>query len=621
MLHARLCGRQVRGLLITAVLAAGTALLLPPSPAAAADDTASAETLSRSGRHAEAGRMYEQQAQHIFRAWDTRLTLLAAREYLAAGRTSDAERMLREVEGPLRGDDAVLYGRVKAEIALANGNGAAALAALEGIPKPWPAPLATELLLLQAQADFSAGRTLDGIRAFEERARLLSAVDEREENYRLLVDALQRSGAASAVPVGATDSDRAWIELTKIRASTADASTAQRGADWRMRHPNHPGTLLLPQVTTGTAAGPAPPALPAGAPAAVALLLPLSGRQQASGAAVRDGFIAGYLAQPDAAPRVLVYDTAALGAGPAYQKALSDGAQFVVGPLTKEDVAALAGQQQLPVPTLALNGFGGGGAAPAFLYQYTLDPEQEAREVARRIAADGHSRGIALFPRSPWGERLSAAFTAELATTGVVLMSAEYYEPGTRDFSGALRAALGRFGGAGDRTDGKPPPRRDPAAETREGPQFAFIAATAQAARALRPQLRFQMTYDLPVYATSDAWDPSARAAADLEGMTFPEMPWILHDGQGAPALWGVLQQEWAAEGRGRLRLYAFGYDAVELMTQLRSGHATSTIDGLTGRLTLGSDGRVQRELDWARIEGGRPQPIGTLAAPPPSAP
>ena len=35
----------------------------------------------------------------------------------------------------------------------------------------------------------------------------------------------------------------------------------------------------------------------------------------------------------------------------------------------------------------------------------------------------------------------------------------------------------------------------------------------------------------------------------------------------------------------------------------------------------VGPEGRVQRELDWARIEGGRPQPIGATTAPLPSVP
>lgn len=611
MLHARLRGRQVRASLLAALLCTVAALLqAQPAAAARGDDLAAADRLSRSGQHAEAGEAYEKLARRAFLGIDARVSLLAAREYLAAGRLADAERLAAQAAGRARGDDAVLLARVRAEIALARGDYAAALAALATVREPWPAPLAAELLQLRARAEFGAGRTLEGIRSLEERALVLGAADAREENYRLLMDELAGSPAAT-VPAGATERERGWIELAQMLAPGAvdAAGLARSAADWRQRHPNHPGADFLPQhVTSGAGAA---AVLPVSAPDAVALILPLSGRQQALGVAVRDGFLAASLADPAAAPRVRVYDTVGPGVGPAYQQALADGAQFIVGPLTKDDVETLATTQALPVPTLALNSYPG-AMPPPFLFQFSLDPEEEARAVARRIAQEGHARGIALFPRSSWGERLYAAFTEELQSTGVALTSTQFYDAGARDFSGPLRAALGRFGGAGDRRDGKPAPPRDPVAEARDGPQFAFVAASATTARALKPQLRFQMTYELPVYATSDAWDPSSRAGADLEGLTFPEMPWILYGGQGASELWNVLHDEWAGAGRGRLRLYAFGFDAFQLMRSLRGSVTGIGVDGLTGELAISPDGRVQRQLEWARIEGGRPQAAGT---------
>ncbi len=94
-----------------------------------------------------------------------------------------------------------------------------------------------------------------------------------------------------------------------------------------------------------------------------------------------------------------------LGAELAYRNAVADGAGIVVGPLTREDVARLVATQSMPVPTLVLNSQDGEGTIPAFMYEFTLDPEQEARAAARRIVADGHTHGIALFPRTSWGER------------------------------------------------------------------------------------------------------------------------------------------------------------------------------------------------------------------------
>ena len=595
-------GRQVRDLLYAAIAAAAVAFAAPASADQGAE-LARAEALSRAGQHDAAATIYEQQARRLLRAWDTRIALLAAREYLEAGRPADAARVLDRVQDA-RGDDAVLEARLRAELALSRGDGPAALAALSRIPRPWPAPLAAELLLLEARADFVAGRTLDGIRAMDERGLELGSADARAANDRLLLEMLRSAPGGASVPAGASETERGWIELAAMDPAGTDAVAARRAADWRARYPNHRGAALL---SASYASGAAPVAGTGATATRVALLLPLSGKQQSAGFAVRDGYVAASLAHGGDA-EVRMYDTAASGPAAAYRQAIADGAGLVVGPLTREDVAALVAEQSLPVPTLALNGWSGPGTPPAFLYQYSLDPEQEARAAARRIAADGLSRGVALFPRGAWGDRIEAAFADELAGTGVALLSTARYAPGSRDYSGALRLALGRYGGAGERGAAA---KRDAAAESRDGPQFVFLAATSATARALVPQLRFQMTYTVPVYATSDAWDPGVRSVPDLDGLIYPEFPWVLHGGQGAPELWELLGKQWSTRARGRVRLYAFGHDAATLAADIGSGRAAWTVDGLTGALALGGEGRVTRTLDWARIVGGRPQPAG----------
>jgi outer membrane PBP1 activator LpoA protein len=625
MLHVTLRGRQVRSWLSALCLVAVvSAMPLDAAHAARPADPAQAEALARSGQHAEAAQLYEQAARRGFMSWDARLALLAAREYAAAGQYGPAERMLAKAEGRARGDDAVLLARIEAEIALARNDPARALAALQTLPTPLPAPVAVDLLALRARAEFAAGLTLAGVRSLEERGRIVGTADARAANDRLLADQLAQHPAPVAVPPSATESERAWLELGQLMAAAdgADsAAIARRSADWQARHPGHPGAAFLPRAS-GESPSTTPPAGPTEGSAVIALLLPLSGRQQAAGMAVRDGVMAAWFAAPAAGrPAIRVYDTATGGPVAAYQRAVSEGGSLVIGPLTREDIAAVVAAQPLPVPTLALNAYPT-DAPPPFLFQFSLDPEQEAREVARRIAADGLVRGVALFPRSAWGQRLEAAFAAELQATGTtLLMSSQYYEPGARDFSDALRAALGRFGGAGDRSDdrSRPAPHRDPVAEAQAGPQFAFVAATPQAARALRPQLRFQMTYDLPLYTTSDAWDPSVKSAADMDGLVYPEMPWILFGGQGAPELWETVNSTWSRASRGRLRLYAFGFDAYRLAGELRGNVHAIGLDGLTGPLEIGADGRVQRQLRFARIEDGRPQPLGTSVPPLPA--
>ena len=586
---------------------------------------AQADALAREGQHLEAAVRYEQLARRGFMNWDAATALLAAREYVIGGAVNDSQRLADKVRSRVRSDDerAMLAG-VDARVALERGDAARALGILRALPQPWPAASAPELLALRGQAEIATGDALGGVRTFEERAALLASPAARAENDRLLYDHLLQRPPGPVTAAGVSERERGWLELPAIvTAGSNDAAHAATVAAWMAQHPGHPGTAFLPN------AGQAQPGFATfgGGPAtSIALLLPLSGKQQSAGSAVRDGFAAAWFASSsaDTRPRIEMYDTATPGAAAAYQRAIVDGARMVVGPLTKEEIAAVIASQPagLPVPTLALNSAAmtPGMTTPAFLYQFALDPEQEARAVARRIADDGWVRGVALFPDNTWGQRVHDAFVQELQAAGsVTLMSSQYYAAGARDFSGPLRAALGRYGGAGDRSSNpsQPLPPRNAVNEQASGPQFAFVAATPQAARAIRPQLRFQMTYDLPLYATSDAWDPSVRAAADMDGMVFPEMPWLLYGGQGAPELWDALQEDWSTRARGRLRLFAFGYDAFRLAQQLgSSGGIAAGVDGLTGMLELNrADGYVQRSLQFARIESGKPQAAGSTAA------
>jgi outer membrane PBP1 activator LpoA protein len=99
-----------------------------------------------------------------------------------------------------------------------------------------------------------------------------------------------------------------------------------------------------------------------------------------------------------------------------------------------------------------------------------------------------------------------------------------------------------------------------------------------------------------------------------MEGLVYPEMPWVLYGGQGATELWDLLHGAWSEVGRGRLRLYAFGYDAFRLTGELRSAARSFGLDGLTGELDVAPDGRVLRRMEWASIQGGRPLAAGSSA-------
>ena len=185
-------------------------------------------------------------------------------------------------------------------------------------------------------------------------------------------------------------------------------------------------------------------------PRQVALLLPLSGRAASAGFAVRDGFLGAYYDDGSSSrPRVRIYDVAERDAPSAYLQALADGSDFVVGPLTREEVASLATLADGRATTLALNFLPDGVAVPDRFYQYALSPEDEARLAARRVAADGRLSGVTLVPQSDWGRRVHAAFAEEFAAAGGQVVDQADYLPSTADFNETLRRLLQTTGQRG----------------------------------------------------------------------------------------------------------------------------------------------------------------------------
>jgi outer membrane PBP1 activator LpoA protein len=306
---------------------------------------------------------------------------------------------------------------------------------------------------------------------------------------------------------------------------------------------------------------------------------------------------------------VRVYDTGEGGGiAEAVTHATQEGAEFIVGPLTREEVTAAAELAGPRPPILALNFLPSERPVPATFYQYALSPEDEARLAARRILDDGHRRGIALVPAGDWGTRVLAAFKQELETGGGGLFATATIDTSLTDYSDPVTQILRIADSRARRkrlesilgTKLQFEPRR------RGDLEFIFAPAQASTERLLRPQLRFHYAGDVPTYATSDAFEPDPRANQDLEGLMFPDMPWMLGSDL-ADAVRAATRDAWPSGGPRRGRLFAFGFDAYRLAMGLRDRAAMNgvSIDGLTGHLSVDADRRVHRELNWAQIHNG----------------
>lgn len=606
----------VAGLTLALLVACATV----PPPSGPPPSLEQATALERQGDQAAAAREFEALASQGS-AERSELLLRAAGAYLAARETDGAARVLAALQPPLTAAQSFERQMLVAQLDLARGEGEQAWRHIALAREPGTAPQALAYLELKRRAALAASRPADAVRAEIEAERFLETPAERRTARVTLLEGLRDASehGMKIDPRTARDPTvRGWLDLAGIvaQAARAPASAASAIDAWRVRYPGHPADAVLGSALLGFSVAP-PQAQPH-----VALLLPLSGRAASAAATVRDGFMtAYYVSPPGERPRIRIYDTGTASVAEAVDQATRDGADFIVGPLTREAVLAAATLRTPRPPVLALNFLPAEQAAPPGFYQFALSPEEEAREVARRILADGHRHGIALAPLGDWGTRVLTAFKTELTAGGGVLLDTARFDPTLTDFAPVITGVL-RIDDSNDRlrrlesilgTRLAFQPRR------RDDIDFIFeAAAAAPTARLLRTQIKFYFAGDVPAYATSDSFEPDPNANQDLDGLSFPDMPWMLGGGL-AESVQAAATSAWPVEGPPLDRLFAFGFDAYRLLNVLRTpppGGAIS-IEGLTGVLTLDANRRIHRQLDWAQLHDGQPR----LLSPPAPAP
>jgi len=573
-----------------------------------------AETLMRSGDHAGAAAIYERLAAETSGNDSVEFRLRAIRAWLAAGRPAEADRVLAALPGGLTQSQALEQTLLRLQAAVAQGRGDEAWREISAMQTPTAPAAAARYYEARQQVAVGSGHLVDGIRSELARERLIGPGDARIARSDLLgqLRAAAERGASLAAPPGSDATIRGWLEAASVAADNARNPT--RGATllaaFRARYPSHPALAALSgEPGVGI---PEPVAKLAAAPH-LALMLPLSGRTAAASAQIRDGFMTAYYQLPAGArPRLRIYDTATAAVADTVAEASAAGAEFIVGPLTREEVVAAADLLTTRPPLLALNFLPADRATPARFFQFALSPEDDARAVARYIGASGRRHGVVLVPEGDWGTRVAAAFDEELRSAGGYVLGQASYNPVEKDFAPSIMQVL--------RTDdSRTRQQRIQAAigqklefETpRRRPDIQFIFAPFApgqfvTARQLRPQLRYQFAGDIPTYTLGDAYEPHPSANQEIEGMMFPDMPWMLGDEDLVTDVREATREAFGDSAARRGRLFAFGYDAMRVAAALQRGGIINP-QGLTGKLSIDAQGRVRRELEWARIKGGAP--------------
>ena len=570
-----------------------------------------AERMAQNGQHNEAANAYFGLATNAVGIDRDRLTLLAVEQWLDAGDVARARRGMASIQNAASGPLLPLWNTNKAAFSLYRGDADAALQLLEAMSRQ-SLTMRDRLRVEALRADAWIQKQ-DPTRAIElmtQRETWLDSSREIEQNRVRLWQGLLVSNPKvlrEATQLAVDEETRAWLSLGSLATSTGQQGIGwNKGfARWREANPHHPALTVLGDANEFDQDM-------LDYPRQVALLLPLTGPSAAAGKAIQNGFLGAYFATAgalDDRQSVRLYDVNSEGgASAAYQTAVANGAEFVVGPLLKKNVMELANDILVPVPVLTLNYLPEETLAPPGLYQFALAPEDEAASAAVRALGDGYTRAVALVPNNDWGRRVLQSFATELEGLGGTLLDYRSYTPDKQDFSNEIENLMGLNGsvqryqrmraniGSSLQFD----PRR------RQDAEFIFLAAAAGPARLLKSQLKFHYSGDLPAYSTSSVNSLDGRSNSDLNGIMFADTPWLVDPQPWIRFLPPAYSEYWPEERRLG-RLHAMGYDAYNLISALFASRGGDSVDldGATGELFLDQQGRVHRRLAWAQFQRG----------------
>jgi hypothetical protein len=387
-------------------------------------------------------------------------------------------------------------------------------------------------------------------------------------------------------------------------------NVAQSVTDWKMRNAHHPlseAEALDLWVRYRQQFTP---------PRRVAVLLPESGRLSAAAAAIRDGLMSAFLENPGGAEiQFFATGDQPESAISAYFSALDAGADWIIGPLQKESIEAILTLAGLSTPVLALNELPGSFSPPPGLqgriFGLSLSQEKEAVAVARHAIDSNYQRAVVLAPESAWGERMASAFQEEFLQEDQEIIAAARFQESDNNYSPVIerilkidesKARKARL----ERTLQMP---LEFEAVRRNDIDVIFLAASADQARLIRPQLRFHDAGDIPVYSSGRVYSGQPRPAynQDLNGVRFPITPWQLEHTktEDMPELDSI-------RGGNLASLYTVGHDAWNSLPwlELMRKDPDFIFEGFSGFYHVGNRDTLKRNPAWALFKRGRPEPL-----------
>ncbi len=408
---------------------------------------------------------------------------------------------------------------------------------------------------------------------------------------------------------GASNTASGWLNLAALsrRYIGQPAELQQAFSDWQRRYPMLPPLEQLPAAVRQLIR------LTPYQPRRIAVLLPLQGQFRPHALAVQYGILAAASGN-DAAG--LVFIDSQQPADTIREHVEQAQAEFVIGPLVKDQVDSVRQLADWRWPTLFLNSNDSNSRAAEQFY-FALSMEDEAAQMAQLFEQKNYRRPVVISAANNSNLRMQQRFAAQWQQLGHA--APELHQFNSKEDLESLISRLLETDRSRERVkqlSNLVPEKLEADPHSRLDIDAIYLLADPVQTRLFKPFVDVSVSQTapkLPIYASSRSHNTSLDSTdlRDLNGLTFTEMPWMLGE-QNSLALRQQYQQLFPEQDETLQRLFAMGYDAYQLIGSLRQQQQlpATVFPGLTGQLRLSGNGSIVRQLSWAGYRNNQLRPV-----------
>ena len=416
--------------------------------------------------------------------------------------------------------------------------------------------------------------------------------------------ALERFNRGSVIQQG-------WANLALYHQvyTSSGVELDQAINNWRRRYVGHPAVAVLPkQDELFTEFSPINIER-------LVILLPQSGPNERLGDALKAGVLAA-LDKQNIGETLFLDEN--LNTEELATKIEEINPDFVVGPLLKANIDKLtAANTLINIPALHLNTFDGERISLQH-YFFALSPEHEVEQALEHFLAMGYQKPMLLAPNNVNGQRLIDYFNLQWQRYSETKPQIGLYND-KKDMPNTITSLLEVDKSKERIKTVKALFKQEVENETRSRSDIdvIYILGDAIETRLIKPYLDVNVSTfadRIPLYASSKSHSKQIDRTdkGDLEGLYFTELPWMLNSQVKLHTLRAQYDTLWPEQVDISQRLFAMAYDAILVLPEIRQLSIVpgNEFNGLSGKLSINSNGHIERTLNWAQYSNRRIKPV-----------